>query len=92
MRTPKLPKSIAVVFTAITLGGVFAYIAAPASDVNRPRSADRPAFTIPPAGKPTWEPDFPVDSPRVTPYSGIENDLDGNASALRSADARGPLQ
>jgi len=74
---------------AIVLGSVVAYIAtaSTASPVDRAQPADRPAFANPFGVQPTWEPGVPREFPSISRYSGIENDLDGNSSALRSSDA-----
>jgi hypothetical protein len=72
------------VAVAATLTGVFAYVA-PASDANRAPLDDRPGI----ANNATIRPWSDYLSEGAVRSGGIENDLDGNASALVPSDCIG---
>jgi hypothetical protein len=78
---------LTVVAAAVAALGVFAYVVpasnvAPASNVDRASLADRPGT----ANNATITPWSNYLSERAVDSGGIENDLDGNASALVPSD------
>jgi hypothetical protein len=81
MFSKKRIRLAAFVGVAVTLGGLFAYVA-PASNVDRAPLDDRPAIENSPTIRP-WGEDL---SGGAVDSGGIELDLDGNASALFASD------
>ena len=67
---------------AATLAGVFSYVAAPASTVDRAPLDDRPGIENNATYR-SWGEDL---SEGALDSAGIETDLDGNASALFPSD------
>jgi hypothetical protein len=76
--------AVFVAVTAATLAGVYAYVV-PASDAARAPLDDRPGIANNAAIRP-WS-DYLSEG--ALDSGGIENDLDGNASALFTSDSCG---
>jgi hypothetical protein len=67
---------------AVTLGGVFAYVAPASTSVDPVAVDDRPGIAIDPTYR-SWGEDL---SANAVDAAGIETDLDGNASSLFPSD------
>jgi hypothetical protein len=85
--TPKRMRLIVIVAVAATLAGVFAYVA-PASNADRAPLDDRPGIANN-ATNATIRPWSDYLSEGAVDSRGIENNLDGNASALFPSDCSG---